>query len=289
MAALFHYEINWRAGGQHPGRHRSWHEGGGLEFRAHAPLLHVSDARRLDLLASLKDPLERWIARTYRQRSAIALYVLADLSASMGVPHQRSKLDVLADLTESAAESARQSGDAFGFIGADEVARESFLVPATRTPGVGSTLAKKLRDLIPTGTSAEGLVQAASWLPVRRSLVLLVSDFHFPLTSVDRILAALSRHAVVPCVVWDRSEFDPRPGLRIHTLRDPESGEIRTLLIRPALRRALAMRFRERHKALRDLFFHRGMRPILFADGFHAETLTRYFARAPLADLPEGM
>lgn len=288
MAATFYYEIDWRAGSQHPGQHRSWHEGGGLEFRGHAPLLQVSDARRLDLLASLKDPLERWIARTYRQRAAIALYVLADLSASMGVPGQRRKLDVLADLTESAAASAHQSGDTFGFIGADEAARQAFWAPATRIAGIGDDLAKRLRGFHPTGTSAAGLAQAASWLPLKRSLVFLVSDFHFPLTQVDRILAALAHHAVVPCVVWDRAEFAPRPGLRIHTVRDAESGETRTLLLRPALRRALTVSFRRREIALRDLFLHRNMRPLLFADGFRAEALTRYFARARVPGLPEG-
>jgi hypothetical protein len=289
VAEMFDYDINWRAGRQYPGCHRSWPQGGGLEFRGHAPLLDVSDARRIDLLASLKDPLERWIARTYRQRSAITLYVLADLSASMGVEGQRRKVHVLADLAESVAASAHRSGDAFGFIGADETAHEGLLVPATRTAGIGVALGTKLRDFVPTGASASGLQQAASWLPLRRSLVFLVSDLHFPLASVDTLLAALSRHAVVPCVVWDRAEFSPRFGLRIHNVRDPETGETRTLLMRPALRRALAASFRRRYRALRNLFLHRDMQPLLLTDGFRAELLTRYFAKVRPADLPQGL
>lgn len=52
VAATFYHESDWRAGSQHPGQHRSWHEGGGLEARSPGPLLQVSDTRRLDLLAS---------------------------------------------------------------------------------------------------------------------------------------------------------------------------------------------------------------------------------------------
>ena len=277
MVAVFHYDIDWRTGGQHPGRHRSWHTGAGLDFRGHAPLLGAEDARRIDLLASFKDPFGRWLVRTYRQRSAISLYVLADLSASMRGLHRTAKWDALADLTESAAESAFRSGDAFGFIGADERPQPEFWLPATRMRGAGTAMAAKLRRFIAGGHSAAGLLPALARLPARRALVLLVSDFHFPLPQVDALVRGLSGHAVVPVILWDRAEFSPRPSWRIHHVRDSESGAARVLLSRRALRRKFASAYRERFELLRELFSRQNMPPLLLTDGFRAELVTRHF------------
>lgn len=277
MAAIFHYDIDWRTGSQHPGRHRSWHTGAGLEFRSHAPLAGAGDARRVDLLASFKDPLGRWLVRTYRQRSAISVYVLADLSASMRGLRRAGKWDAMADLTESAAESAFRSGDAFGFIGADERPRPEFWLPATRMRGAGAVMAAKLRRFVPDGHSAEGLLPALARLPQRRALVFLVSDFHFPLTQVDALIRGLSGHAVVPVILWDRAEFSPRAGWRIQYVQDSESPDARVLLSRPTLRRELVSAYRQRFELLRERFTHQHMPPLLLPDGFRADLVTRHF------------
>ena len=277
MARIFHYDIGWRTGSQHPGRHRSWHTGAGLEFRGHAPLLGAGDARRIDLLASFKDPFGQWLVRTYRQRSAISVYVVADLSASMQGPPDTRKWNVLADLTESAAESAFRSGDAFGFIGADEQLLPQFWLPATRMRGAGAVLAAQLRGFVPWGRSADGLLSAVARLPRRRSLVFLASDFHFPLARVDALIRALSGHAVVPVIVWDRAEFSPRAGWRIQHVHDSESSSARVLLSRPALRRKLESAYQHRFELLRERFTHQDMPPLLLTDGFRADLVTRHF------------
>jgi hypothetical protein len=282
----FQYEISRPAAGHSPGHHKSPHAGGGLEFRGHTPLLGAPDARRIDLLASLKDPFEQWMVRTYRQRSSIALYVLSDLSASMGARSVPRKLDSVADFIESAAYSAYRTGDAFGFIGADECLREDFFLPATRTPAAGAALSAKVRAFAPQGTSARGLLQAVSWLPPRRCLVFLVSDFHLPLPLLRSTLDSLARHQVIPVMLWDRVEFSPPARYGISVLRDAETGRQRTLLLRPALRRSLAIAFRQRYESLSEIFAHRGMRPLLLTEGFRAEQVTRYFADTRPVALP---
>jgi uncharacterized protein (DUF58 family) len=276
----FQYEIGWPAPGRYPGHHRSGSAGAGYEFRGHAPLTSASDARRIDLRASLKDPFGQWIVRTFRQRSAIDLHIVADLSASMGVAGTHRKLDVLADLTAAAAYSAYRTGDAFGFIGADEKLHEELYVPPTRAPGAGIALRAKLRNLEPTGRSAQALARVAALLPRRRCIVFLVSDFHLPQALLEATLDGLASHQVVPVILRDPVEMTPPAGFGLITLRDPETGRERKLLLRPALRRKLTIAYRERAELLSRLFARRGTRPLHVIGPFRAEQVTRYFLGA---------
>ncbi len=288
MGEAFHYEVGWLAPGRYPGHHRSLSTGPGFEVRGHASLLSAPDARRVDLRASLRDPFGQWIVRTYRQRSAIEMYVLADLSASMGFVGAHRKLDILAAFTASAAYSAYRTGDAFGFIGVDEEVRKDFFVPATRIAGAGAALGAKLCSFEPDRTSSAALPHAGSWLPRRRCLVFLVSDFHIPQPLLTAALDVLARHHVVPVVIWDRAESSPTPRFGLSVVRDSESARRRTLLLRPALRRKLAAAFRERRASLHQLFTSRGMRALFIRNDFHPEAVTRYFLGSPAESKAEG-
>ena len=78
------YRLNRRARSIRPGMHTGTETGGGLEPLVRTTLLDGRDPRRLDLLASSRDPLRRLLVRRYRQRASIRVYVVADLSASLG-------------------------------------------------------------------------------------------------------------------------------------------------------------------------------------------------------------
>jgi uncharacterized protein (DUF58 family) len=277
MLREFHYRIRWRSRSPYPGYHPSTQAGAGFELRGHAPLQSYPDPRRLDLHASLRDPFEQWLVRTYRQRSSIPVYLLADLSASMGFLGQRRKLDVVADLAASLGYSAFRTGDPFGFVGCDTQVRREWLLAPTRVRGAGPGLAQRLRAFEPQGRGCAGLLEAPSWLGRQRSLVFLASDFHFSLQLLERLLATLSRHEVVPVVVWDRAELEHTARFGIAVLQDSESGARRVLLLRPALRRRIAQAFEQRRKALTKVFLAHGSPPLFLLDGFQAERFTEYF------------
>lgn len=268
----FHYRIPWLAANSRPGHHPSAAVGGGFEFRGHVPLLAAPDPRRLDIRASLRDPRGDWQVRSYRQRSAVPVVLVADLSASMGFAGRRRKLDVLADLAESCAYSAYRTGDLFGFVGCDDGVRE--VLPPAFARGAGAALAARLRELA-LGRGAAGLKSAARLLR-RRSLVLLASDFHFPLGQVAEILASFAGHALVPLVLWDDAESAPS-GFGLATVRDAETGAERTLLLRPALAERLRGEFERRRAAIADLCLAHGTRPLFLDGAFDADALTEYF------------
>ncbi len=248
------YRLDATARGAWPGRHPGASGHGGQLLRRHVPLIDAADSRRLDLLASLRDPYcaqtGSWLAREHSQRLAVTVAVLADLSASMAYvgplvddenPDQRGdstppKIALLAELTESLAWSAWKSGDRFGFFGAADRLLPDFTALPARVRSAGQALAERVRGHQPAGASARGLLDALPLLGRRRALVFIVSDLHWPDAALEHLLQALSPHQVVPVrLAWaDEADLGPRAGLA--PLVDAESGLRRWRWWRPALR-----------------------------------------------------
>lgn len=293
----FVYRVQRPALAHFPGHHRSRRGDSGHEFRAHVPLHDAPDPRRLDLHASLRDPLGQWLVRVSSERKAVPVYAVADLSASMAFEGERRKLDVLADFTEALAWSAWRTGDPFGFIGCDEAVRRDWLLPLVRSQGAGAAFARRLRALAPAGRSAVGLKEAHRQLRRERSLVFLLSDFHLPLPVIDAVLGSLAHHELVPVLLWDRVESMPpgsgggadEPGEgpapllgrfgRLASLVDAETGQRRLLWLRAAVRERWQRRFEDRREALAALFRRHRLRPLTLLDGFDADAVTAHFHR----------
>jgi uncharacterized protein (DUF58 family) len=283
MVQEFHYRIPWRARGQRPGHHRGEQGGGGLDFRGHAPLLDLPDPRRLDVLASLRDPFETWKVRRYSQRTSVPVWLLADVSASMSFRGSARKLDVLADFAVSLGYSAYRTGDPFGCMACDDRVREDALIRPTHAKGAGMAAAQQLRTIASPGRSARGLVEAAEHLSRHRSLVFLVSDFHFPDALLEEILSALARHEIVPIVLWDPAEYEELPGFGLALLEDAESGRRRTLWLRPRLRERIAEAYAERRARLTRRLLDQGIRPFFLLGEFRAEALSEFFFAGEVA------
>ncbi len=125
----FHYRIPRRLGAWRPGSHPATSLGAGQEFVSHMSLYHRPDPRRLDLRASLRDIRGDWLIRVNRQRAAVAVHVIVDVSASMAFGSRRPKLHVVADFVEALGRSAFRVGDALGMAAFDEVERMDYSCP----------------------------------------------------------------------------------------------------------------------------------------------------------------
>ena len=272
-----HYRIGSAALGHFPGHHRSRRGDSGFEFRGHASLLDAPDPRRLDLHASLRDPFGQWSVRIYSQRKSIPVAVVADLSASMGFEGAQHKLGVVADFVDSLAWSAWRTGDSFGFVACDEHVRGDLLLPQSRSRAVAGELTQTLRSLQPTGRSAQGLRLAHRHLSQRRSLVFLLSDFHFTMDEVSAVLAGLAHHDLVPVVLWDPQEFSLSAARGLAQVLDPETGRQRLVWWRPALREQWQEQLVQRREALLQVFRTRRLSPLFVEGGFDADAVTRHF------------
>lgn len=273
-----HYRIAQPATGPWPGAHRSSRGDAGLEFRGHARLVDHPDARRLDLLASLRDPFGQWQVRLQAQRRALPVVVLADLSASMGFGEGGGKLGVLADLIDSLGASAWRTGDRFGFVGADAVLRDEWWLPPTRLRGAARLWADRLRGFVPVARGTQALALAQGWLGRQRALVFVVSDFHAPLDQSARMLATLAAHEVVPVVLWSAHEFDAGSGAGLASMQDTEGAGSAFVWWRSGLRRRWQAAGQARREALQAMFRAQRRRPLFIDGAFDAQAVTRYFA-----------
>ncbi len=275
--AELHYKVHWRTRGGHPGHHASRQRGGGLHFRNHAALIDAPDPRRFDVHASLRDPFEQIQVRVYQQTSAIPVFALADLSASMQFGGKQSKLARVAEFIACLAYSANRTGDRYGFVGCAEQTTPALYSPPSINPAHGQEMAARLRAWSRPCPHADGLLRAADLLGARRALVFLLSDFHFPLAFTERVLASLAYHDVVPVVMWDRAEYLDLPARGLVRLRDPESGRERLLLMRRALKQQIERAYHERRAALLKLCGQYARPPLFLQDAFVPDDVTRYF------------
>lgn len=281
MAALREvwYRLSQPARGQHPGHHRSRGAGAGFEFRDHVPLLDAPDARRLDLHASLRDPFGRWLVRRFEERRATTVAVVADLSASMADDGRPPRRVVLADLVASLAHSAWRTGDAFAFVGCGEQVMADWWQPPTRQRGAGHGLAGRLRRQPPESPTANGLLQAHRYLPARRSLVFLVSDFLLPPAQVDAVLASLAAHEVVPVVLRQPGDATLPARFGLAQGVEPESGRRPWIVWRPALAARWARADAAHQVELDDCWRRHHCSPLVLPAAFDADAVTRHFCR----------
>jgi uncharacterized protein (DUF58 family) len=279
----FHYRLPKRAGGARPGSHPGSSFGAGQAFAMHARLFDHPDPRRVDLRASLRAIPAEWLVRVHLQRVAVPVYVVIDVSASMHFGQLKSKLDVAADFVAALGYSAFRAGDQVGMLAFDAAEREELYSPARHGQGVGAVMEATLRDVARSPGVAggiDGLEQSVAKLAGRQGIIFIVSDFHWPLKRLPKILDTLTHAYVIPMVVWDHAEVEPPEQGALLAVDDAETGERRTLWLRDTTRRDWRDAVVQRRAEIKGLFDKRGIRPFFVQGAFHAEALSRYFLEA---------
>jgi uncharacterized protein (DUF58 family) len=276
-AQAFTYQINWRSRSYHAGYHRGAQNGLGVEFRGNVPLVDYPDARRIDIRQTIRDPGEQVHVRIFNQKNATPVYAVCDMSGSMRFAGKYNKIALAAEIAASIAYSAYQASDTFSFVGFDQNVREDWITPPSYRMHDAFELTTRLRDYQPDGSSAEGLLEAGRYLGHSRALVFLISDFHMPLELLEQSLNMLSRHHVVPIVVWNAEEYSQLPNFGLSTIVDPETGSRRTLFFRKQLRERFEQAFAARKETLQQLFMHYETPPHYVEDRFDAAAISEYF------------
>jgi uncharacterized protein (DUF58 family) len=273
------YRLRLRPRSGSPGAHRGRGAGTEGEFVCHVPLVGHFDPRRIDLLASLRDPFGHLHVRTFTPHRAVPVVLIADLSASMGFGSDPPPLTRLARLAWLIAASAYESGDSFGLIGTDTEVRQDLYIPIARRRGLADEVFARLAATVPRG-EARGLVDAAAFVPVRSSLVFLVSDFLMPLADVATTLDRLWRHEVIPVVVRAKVMEGEFPAFGLVMARDLETGRDRLLFLRPSLRAAWQREARKRLSDLEQVFAERGRRAFHLVDELDVEAFADFLVGA---------
>lgn len=280
FAKPFQYQIAWRSGSsQHMGGHPGLQAGVGLEFKRNVSLVDYPDARRIDVARTIRDLADQVHVRTFNEKTPINIFALCDLSASMQFRGRASKMALAAEIAGSIAASAYEMGDAFALVGFDNTVRQEWTTRPDGHMHDAFTLIEKMREFKPTSRGTQGVLDSLFQLGRARALVFLVSDFHMPLAQIEQALNLLSRHQVVPIVVWNSGEYRQLPRFGLSTVVDPETGEERALFFRDTLRRKFIELYEARRETLRALFLKYQSPPCFVEDEFNPAEMSAYFQR----------
>ncbi len=260
-----------------PGAHTGKTVGNGLLFKQHKPLIAAPDPRHIDLRASMLNPFSQYQVKSFQQQSRLNVFLLADLSASMGYQGQYHKQQAVIDCLLSIAKSTHLIGDRFGFVGCSDQLKSPLLIsPATLQQGRANEIAKQLKSTVLSG-QASGLLQAADYLPDSSALVFLLSDFYMPESFIEQQMQRLNKHTVIPLVLWDKKESSDLPRWGIVKLTDMEQGKTRTLWMRPSLKTKIQLAFKQKQQQLQHCFRRFGCEPIFMEQGYSASLINQYF------------
>ncbi|GEP10332.1 DUF58 domain-containing protein [Methylobacterium gnaphalii] len=270
------YLPRWQPGGSTVGPHRGRDAGGLGTFRDQVPFLRLPDARRVDIRATLRDPFEGTYVRRFETRTAIEVWALVDLSASMRFRGEADRMALVADLCAGLAHSATRIGDAFGLIGCDDCIREDVFLPATRRQGIAMERAARLATAVCAGNSARGLAAVAVRLAGRPKMLFVISDFRWPEALIEEVLSSLALNDVIPVLLADRTEDEALPSFGLMEFDDLEAGGRRVVFMRPSLRRRWHERERARLDRLHRIASGYGRPPFRLDVRFDAEALSRH-------------
>ena len=274
---LIHYHVRWRPSGHQPGASHGLVAGIGDQLRSVVLLRDNPDPRRLDLRASVRDPFENIWVRDFNLNSALKVIVLVDTSASMGYVGRVNRLHVAQEIAAQLALSAYRSGDAFGLFAAGETINKQCMLPPKANRGAWLWVNHHFSKLVPQGKHADGLFASVPYLPQRRCLVFLVSDFRWQTGKLKQLLKKLSHHDVVPVMLQDPAEMDELPKSGIAILRDAETGAGQFVWMRTSLQKQMQELRAQLIKQVEDASRLYGNKPFVVKGEFNTALLTKYF------------
>jgi hypothetical protein len=273
----FFYKKRKLARSSIPGGHSSSIKGAGMIFDRLVSLVENPDPRRLDIRASLKDPFEQWRVREFRQKAAIPVTAIIDLSASMSFHGEVKNILFLKDFLNSLQRSTHIMGDRMGLIGFDKVVKKEWLFQVSQKRILDERKIIELFKNLKLVKGHSGIKKLHSWLPREPGLVFFLSDFHFSLNLFDDFLTNTNRHEVIPIIIQDEAEVNGWPLRGLCVLSDSESGKKRLVWIGEEWRAKLKESYEKRNTKIREICNKHGISPLFMNSRFEPKNVSSYF------------
>ena len=273
----FFYKKRKLARSSIPGGHLSSIRGAGMIFDRLVSLVENPDPRRLDIRASLRDPFEQWRVREFRQKAAIPVMAILDLSASMSFHGEEKNILFLKDFLHSLLRLTHVMGDRMGLIGFDKDVRKEWVFQVSQRRIIDE---RKIIDLfknLKLGKGHSGIKKLHSWLPREPGLVFFLSDFHFSLHLFEEFLTNANRHEIVPVVIQDKAEVFGWPPRGLSVLSDSESRKKRLVWISEEWRVKLKESYQKRNTKIKEICSKHHISPLFMNGKFEAKNVSSYF------------
>jgi uncharacterized protein (DUF58 family) len=249
----------------------------GIEFAGHSNLIDYPDPRRIDIRQSMRDPLEQIYVRIFNQRSTTPVMVVTDLSSSMNYGQKKTKLNLAAEIATVITNSATSKSDALGFIGFNDHTETNWWSPLSYRPHKTRLLIDRLRQHNPQSSGHQGIKNVFRILPNDHTLIFLISDFHMPKIDIEYSLSKLTKHTLVPIILWNKTEYQDLPRFGIVSVTDPESGQEKTIFLRKKMLNKIKNTYKKRKDELEKLFLKYNSPAFFVNDDFIPLEMTKYF------------
>ncbi|MDO8825057.1 hypothetical protein [Methylophaga sp.] len=264
---IFDYKTPFLLNALRESEHKSKRQGPGSDFYKKSAFLADPNPARIDLASSVTDPFESIYVKTFRQRSKLDVLTFIDGSDSMNVA---GKADLLSLSETSIACSVAARNDQYqSYLFSDSI------LSVTDSETLTQHFSATENDLQPN--TAKAFADIERLLPVRRSLIFLLSDFHWSNEKLHQVFNTLSGHYLVPIVIWRSVEYENFPLWRFVQLRDAETGENRLIFVTPKQKKLIESTFADRKLFLNKLFQRYNSRAFWMIDHFSAQNLSEYF------------
>lgn len=263
------YWVDLKPGHLRAGRWKaSGRTGDGYSFDKFNLFSNHPDFRKIDVLATSRYPFANEpLVRISKTTSSMDVILLADLSLSLDCGFSESKLFQIAKLSTLLGFTAFRFGDRLGFLGFDRQILDEFYVPPVRSRTVGLEIGERILDFIPSNPSTGLNLNPEKYLPEKKSLIFLISDFYFEPNTITSILDRLSRHRVQPVILrHERERRWPHGLFGVLQLKDSEKEKSRLLFFSSQTIRKFEKKTEENEKEMEKIFRSRSMFPILLEE-----------------------
>ena len=270
----FTYSISWRSRNNRYGNNLSSKIGNDFEYSGSKNFNDHPDLTRIDIKNSITDPYENIYVKTYNLNNPINLVVLCDISSSMFVSKNNDVM--MKALSKIIAKSAIDQGDRFGMICFNDSIENNYLLE----PGNNFQYINKWIDGIIFDTnrnSSNGIKKIDKYLPEEKSLVFLISDFHYSLKKIDRILGQLSNHHVIPIFISSEGEIKKMPNYGFRKFTDSELDLEHEVFLRPSVKDKILSDYEEMKIKIFNVFSKKHLKQIVINGDIDIETIQKYF------------
>lgn len=263
-APIFDYKTPFVLNALADGEHKSKRQGLGSDFYKKSPFLSEPNPARLDLARSLTDPFESLYVKSYRQRSQLNVLTLIDGSSSMTMTN---KPELISEYESSIANSVSARSDNYA----------AYLLSTQIKTVSKNELIDAHFSQIDKNDVAAAFDDLERVLPEQRSMIFVVSDFHWSEKVIKRVFRKLSGHYLVPIVLWCSAEHNAYKLWRFVQIQDAETGENRLIFVTPKQKQLIDNEFVARKTHLNHIFQQFACRPLWVVDEFNINKLRAFF------------
>ena len=204
------------------GNYRSLFRGPGIEFDEVREYVEGDDTRQIDWNVSSR--MASPYTKIFREERELILFLLVDVSASLGIGTEESKRDLavfVAGLLAAAA--VRNSDRVGGLLFSDRIEK---WIPARKGRRHAARLVQDLLTAEPVGRGSDlpAAIRTVLESMKRRGICMIISDFRTPVVWKEMSLLA-RRHDVIALMIVDPLD-EEFPARGLVELQDVESGDM---------------------------------------------------------------